>query len=312
MQQQQQAWYAHGKLLITGEYLVMSGARALALPVNKGQHLEVTMTYVKKNARLLWTAKKPDGLWFRAEVELPTLQIIKTTDKILTKKLIEIFTAIRDFAPAFLDDLKSYEVETRLEFAPEFGLGSSSTLISNLAFWAGIDPFDLQRKALGGSGYDVACARVEKPVFYQLINGKPVAEPFAWSPPFKNRIYFVYLGQKQHSDESIAQFKKSAVYNGSNIHDISVIGKKLVKTDNLKDFENLLCEHEKIMSAILRIAPVKERLFKGYQGVVKSLGAWGGDFVLITNHGTDRTFREYMKSLRFNTVFSWDELVLKK
>ncbi len=309
---QQQAWYAHGKLLITGEYLVMQGARALAVPVNRGQHLNVVSASAEKGARLLWTAKKPDGLWFRAEVKLPTLQIVKTTDKTLAKKLLEVITVIRDFAPAFLDGKKSYEVETRLEFAPEFGFGSSSTLISNLAFWAGINPFDLQRKALGGSGYDVACARVEKPVFYQLTDGKPVVESVAWSPTFKNRIYFVYLGQKQRSDESIAQFKKDAAYSESNIHSISVIGEKLVKTDNLEDFENLLCEHEKIMSAILRIAPVKERLFKGHPGVVKSLGAWGGDFVLITNHSTDKAFREQMKNMGFNTMFSWDELVLKK
>ncbi|GMT44246.1 MAG: hypothetical protein IEMM0006_0078 [bacterium] len=310
--QQQQTWYAHGKLLITGEYLVMQGARALAVPVNRGQHLQVVSASAENGARLLWTALKPDGLWFRAEVELPTLQIIKTTDKTLTKKLIEIFTVIRYFAPAFLDGRKSYKVETYLEFDVEFGFGSSSTLISNLAFWAGINPFDLQRKALGGSGYDVACARAEKPVFYQLINGKPVVEPVAWSPSFKTRLYFVYLGQKQRSDESIAQFKKSAVYSESNIHNISAIGENLVKTDNLKDFENLLCEHEEIMSAILGIAPVKERLFKGHSGVVKSLGAWGGDFVLITNHGTGKAFREQMKNMGFNTVFSWDELVLKK
>jgi len=310
--QRQQTWYAHGKLLITGEYLVLHGARALAIPVNRGQHLQVVSASAENGARLLWTAIKPDGLWFQAEVELPSLQIVKTTDKTLAEKLIEIFIIIRDFAPAFLDGLKSYKVETRLEFDTEFGFGSSSTLISNLAFWAGINPFDLQRKALGGSGYDVVCARAEKPAFYQLINGKPVVEPVAWSPPFKNRLYFVYLGQKQRSDESIAQFKKSAVYSESNIHNISVIGEKLVKTDNLKDFEDLLCEHEDIMSAILRIAPVKERLFKGHPGVVKSLGAWGGDFVLITNHDTDEAFREQMTNLRFNTVFSWDELVLRK
>ena len=83
-----------------------------------------------------------------------------------------------------------------------------------------------------------------------------------------------------------------------------------MKTDNLKGFENLLCEHEEIMSAILGIAPVKERLFKEHPGVVKSLGAWGGDFVLITNHGTGKAFREQMKNMGFNTVFSWDELVL--
>ena len=311
--QQQQTWYAHGKLLITGEYLVMQGARALAIPVNRGQHLQVVSASAKNDARLLWTAHKPDGLWFQAVYEIPSLEIRKTTDKKLAEKLMKILSVARELAPGFLNGKHPcFDVETRLEFNTEFGFGSSSTLVANLAAWAGVDAFALQRQALGGSGYDVACARVEAPVFYQLTNGKPVVEPAHWLPPFKDRIYFVYLGQKQRSDEGIAQFKKSAVFSESDIKNISAISEKLVKTDNLKDFENLLSEHEKIMSAVLGIAPVKERLFRGYPGIVKSLGAWGGDFVLITNHGTDEAFREQLKNRGFYTVFSWDELVLRK
>ena len=36
-----QSFYAHGKLLITSEYLVLDGAEALALPTVYGQSLEV-------------------------------------------------------------------------------------------------------------------------------------------------------------------------------------------------------------------------------------------------------------------------------
>jgi len=310
--QQQQTWYAHGKLLITGEYLVMQGARALAIPVNRGQYMQVVATSAKNITRLLWTAHKPDGLWFRTEIALPELKILKTTNKLLAQKLVKILSVVRDLKPLFLDGMQCFDVETRLEFDTEFGFGSSSTLVANLAAWADVDAFALQRKALGGSGYDVACARVETPVFYQLTDDKPIVESTHWLPPFKDQIYFVYLGQKQRSDESVERFKKLAVYGKEEIQRISAIGEALVKAETLELFENLLSEHEKIMSAVLGIAPVKERLFKGYPGIVKSLGAWGGDFVLITNHSTDETFREQMKSRGFYTVFSWDELVLQK
>ncbi len=310
--QQQQTWYAHGKLLMTGEYLVLQGARALAVPINQGQQLQVVSTFAKDNARLLWSAHKPDGLWFHAEVALPGLKILETTDKSLAQKLVKILAVARSLSPGFLNGRQNIEAETRLEFNTEFGFGSSSTLVANLAAWAGIDAFTLQRKALGGSGYDVACARVEAPIFYQLIDEKPVVEPAHWLPPFKDRIYFVYLGQKQRSNESIERFKKQAVYGKEEIQRVSAIGEVLVKAETLELFESLLREHEEIMSAVLGILPVKERLFKGHQGIVKSLGAWGGDFVLITNHGTDKVFREQMNSKGFNTVFSWDELVLKK
>lgn len=312
MQQQQRIWYAHGKLLITGEYLVLHGAHALAVPLNCGQHLQVVSASAENGARLLWTAHKPDGLWFRTTYEIPSLEIRKTTDKKLAEKLMKILLVARELAPGFLNGKRSFDVETRLEFDPEFGFGSSSTLVANLAAWAGVDAFALQRKALGGSGYDVACARVKAPIFYRLTDDKPVVEPAHWLPPFKDRIYFVYLGQKQRSDESVKRFKKQAVYGKEEIQRVSAIGEALVKAETLELFENLLREHEEIMSAVLGIVPVKERLFKGHRGIVKSLGAWGGDFVLITHHETDKALREQMKNMGFATVFSWEELVLKQ
>jgi len=197
-------------------------------------------------------------------------------------------------------------------FDTEFGLGSSSTLIANLAVWAGIDAFALQREALGGSGYDVACARVETPVFYQLKNGKPVVEAVHWDPIFKDKIFFVYLGQKQRSDESIARFKKQAHFTEKNIEEVSAISEKLIKTNSLDNFESLLRRHEEIMSAVLGIAPIQKKYFRNQPGVVKSLGAWGGDFVLVTSHEEKEVFRKQMHKQGFGIIFSWDEIAIKK
>lgn len=303
--------YAHGKLLITGEYLVLEGARALALPVNRGQFLKANMLSAAEKPRLQWTALKPDGLWFRASFSLPGLQILESTNKRLAEKLVKILSVARKMNPAFLDGSQSFDVETELEFDTEFGWGSSSTLIANLAAWAGIDAIALQWKALGGSGYDVACATADGPLFYQIVNGKPVTTPVAWKPPFAENLFFVYLGQKQRSDKSIQKFKKQAVFNEKIIQDISDIGAGLVKTNSLPDFEKLLQEHETVMSKVLGTAPVQERLFKNYAGAVKSLGAWGGDFVLVTSRKNREIFEKEMHARGFHTFFSWEELVLK-
>ncbi len=309
--QHQQTWYAHGKLLITGEYLVMEGARALAMPVNKGQHLLVRSLDGEHGGMLKWTAKKTNGLWFSAEYAIPSLQIQKTTNPKLAEKLVEILSVAREMAPLFLNGKQSFDVETQLEFDTEFGFGSSSTLVANLAAWAGVNPFSLQWNALGGSGYDVACAHMETPLFYQIVDKEAVLDSVDWRPAFKEQLYFVYLGQKQHSDKSILQFKKQAVFTENTIRDISAISESVVKAEILTDFEKLLQQHEKIMSEVLGIPSVQEKLFKDYSGVVKSLGAWGGDFVLATSHETDSNFRRHMEERGFNTIFSWDELVLK-
>ena len=46
-------FYANGKLLLTGEYLVMNGAKAVALPTNKGQSLSVKYR-PSNNPKLYW------------------------------------------------------------------------------------------------------------------------------------------------------------------------------------------------------------------------------------------------------------------
>ena len=68
------------------------------------------------------------------------------------------------------------------------------------------------------------------------------------------------------------------------IHDISVISDAFLQTKSLLDFEKLMIEHEKIISSIIQQKPVKSELFPDYFGEIKSLGAWGGDFVMVTGN----------------------------
>ena len=66
-------------------------------------------------------------------------------------------------------------------------------------------------------------------------------------------------------------------------------------------------EHEALLSSILKIEPVKQRLFPDFFGMMKSLGAWGGDFVLAT--GDDKTI-SYFKSKGYPTVIPYSKMIL--
>jgi len=302
-----QTWSSNGKLLITGEYLVMEGAFAMALPLKKGQSLSIC----KNDANILrWQANTLDGIWFTADYDLNTLDIIVTDNTVLAQKLQDILIATRGLSHTFLTDNMGFNVETDLDFNPEFGFGTSSTLISNIAIWADVDPYKLLGKTFGGSGYDIACARNVNPLFFQLVDSNPIITDVNFSPLFKDNLYFVYLGKKQSSVDGIEAFRKNASFTSSDIDAISEISMKLIKSETLSDFDKLLTEHELIMSRVLKMPTVKSLYFSDFPGAVKSLGAWGGDFVLMASDLPEIELKHYLHKKGFDTVFRYDELVL--
>jgi len=302
-----QSWFANGKLLITGEYLVMDGAKALALPVKVGQYLSCKKS---KDNRLIWNAFKPDGIWFQTILTLPDLKITNTTNPQLSQRLAEILQKTRSLNKDFLQLENGFNVETILEFDPEYGFGSSSTLIANLAGWAGVDPFELQKITFGGSGYDIACARVKQPVLYQIVDELPVVSPINYNPPFKDQIYFVYLGNKKRSDESIKNFRKNASYSPSSIDEFTKLTDYILEATDIQTFERLLREHEQKMATILKTPTVQSLFFPDHIDVVKSLGAWGGDFVLMTTRMDEKDFHAYLQKKGYSIVYKYSELIL--
>jgi len=56
----------------------------------------------------------------------------------------------------------------------------------------------------------------------------------------------------------------------------------------LERLESVMREHEEFIGGHLGMLPVSEHLFKGYDGAVKSLGGWGGDFVLVTRYSKNQ------------------------
>ncbi len=259
---------------------------------------------------LIWEAFYPEGSWFTGEFILPSLEIKRASDQDFARRLVNILNITKQLNPRFLSET-GFRVTTRLDFNPEYGFGSSSTFIVNLARWAKIDAFKLQKLTFKGSGYDIACGLEAKPIVYKLLHNKPTYYPVDFDPPFAENLYFVYLGQKRRSLEAIAAFKKNASFTSSQIDAITSITHKIMDTTSLTAFEELMNEHESVMETILQTAKTGSRIFPWYKdGVVKSLGAWGGDFVLFTSKKQPKEFREEMFKHDVKVLFQYKNLIL--
>ena len=126
-------YQAHGKFLLTGEYLVLKGALALAIPLKLGQSLQVSLADTDTH-RLHWIASQPEKPWFSVLFDSETLQPLSTDDCSKAEKLASILKAVRQLKPNAFSGC-DMRFRTHLDFDPNWGLGSSSTLIANLARW---------------------------------------------------------------------------------------------------------------------------------------------------------------------------------
>ena len=308
-------YQAHGKFLLTGEYLVLKGASALALPLKLGQSFEVSLTDTDTH-RLHWIARQPEGPWFSALFDTDTLRPISTDDLNKAEKLASILKAVRQLKPTafYGGDLRFH---THLDFNPEWGLGSSSTLIANLARWAKVDPYELLKLTFGGSGYDIACATAEGPIYYQIktevpepVEG-PKVKPIDFHPSFADHLFFIYQGQKQSSSKEVKAFleKANPVDLQKDIDSISWISHAVPQCQSLDEFGMLMQCHERIISRCLGQEPVQKR-FPDFEGVLKSLGAWGGDFILAATEWDENQVKAYFKEKGLEVVFGYKEMVL--
>jgi len=295
-------FYSHGKLLITAEYAVLKGARALAIPCKKGQKLTVEQAAIKT---LKWSSFDWEGqLWFEVLFEFPSLNIVRTSDTEKAMLLQHILFFAKKENPSFLS--QGGEVKTYLEFDRLWGLGSSSTLISNLAQWAKINPYLLLENSFGGSGYDVACSLAKGALFFTKNHHHPKVQPLDFSPSFLEQLHLVYLNQKKDSQQAVKAFDLNAV-RSSHIKRLNALTDAIASAKNLQEFEVLIEKHELLIGNLIQQKPVKQRLFEDFHRSIKSLGAWGGDFILATG---GKETPNYFKQRGFSTVIPFKELCL--
>ena len=299
--------------MLTGEYLVLEGAASLAVPTKFGQDLIVEK--IKEN-QLIWASFTNTGdCWFEAVFDLPKLRLVSASfnsekegsAEFIAETLQDILVETRKLNPEFLQPEQGFLVKTNLTFPRDWGLGSSSTLINNIAQWAKVDAFQLLWNSFSGSGYDIANAQYNTPILYALNNQKPVVNKVDFIPSFSEKLFFIHLNKKQDSKDGIARFKEKRKKIHNEIQLVSEISRQLILEQKLSEFEKLIQEHEKIISSIIELPTVKKRLFPDYFGTLKSLGAWGGDFILATGN---KDTPQYFKTKGYTTILRYSDMVL--
>lgn len=263
-----QHYFAPGKLLLSGEYSVLKGAKAIAVPTQKGQHLKVRPA-----------EGKGDGAHYRALDHIGNPWLDFSLHQASSKEELLVKDILWDASS--IDFLEQFKLETKLDFPREWGLGSSSTFISLIADWLKLDVWDLFFKHLSGSGYDVAVAQVKKALSYRLQGPQQPSWEEVQIPSIFSETYFLYLGKKQNSAKEVARFLAES-RSSKLIQSISELSEDLLKIKDLESLEDWMDAHERISAELIGLEPVPTRVLPEFGGKAKSLGAWGGDFLWLS------------------------------
>ena len=295
---------SNGKILLCSEYLVLEGAKAIALPSKLTQDLQVTKC---QNKIIEWQSfDENNDLWFEEKFYFSGSDLKydgeknKTSEKILL--LFKYLLKTKD-----IKDILGNKFLTKLNFKREWGLGTSSTFVNNLAKWAKTDPYKLLFSAFNGSGYDIACCDVKNPILFQKKQNSISIENIIFNPPFIENLYLVYLEKKQNTQTSIINYLNIKSDRKHLIEKANFIAEEIIKCKDLNQFEELIVEHENIIASATSQEPIHRSFFSAYrQGKIKSLGAWGGDFILVTSKNNDLSF---FKNKGYNTILKLSDLV---
>lgn len=295
--------FSPGKLMLTSEYFAMDGALVLAVPTKLGQEFYFNEKNDEKSL-IFWEAYHQNKLWLKAVIDYKNWQILETNITSSAEFILKTLKNVQSLSTIKFKKDFTYHLKTNLQFPADYGLGSSSTLMTNLAEWAEIDPFHLNSVSLGGSGYDIAVAKEKSAVLFQSVP-EIKYEKVHFDPPFKNDLIFIHLNQKQDSREGI-NFYKSKKKDQKLVDEFSNLTRNILVCNELENFSQLMLIHEQKISEFLEIPTVKGRFFAECPVFVKSLGAWGGDFVMSSKFDG---FKDYFWERGFRTIFNWNDVI---
>lgn len=295
--------FSPGKLMLTSEYFAIDGALVLAVPTKLGQEFSFEEKNDEKSL-IYWEAYHQNKLWLKAVINYKEWQILETNIPSSAEFILKTLKNVQTLSKTKFKENFTYHLTTNLQFPADYGLGSSSTLMTNLAEWAEIDPFYLNTISLGGSGYDIAVAKEKSAVLYQSVP-EIKYEKVIFNPSFKNELIFIHLNQKQDSREGI-NFYRSKKKSQKLVDEFSNLTKNILLCNELENFSQLMLIHEQKISNFLEISTVKAKFFTDCPVFVKSLGAWGGDFVMSSKFDG---FRDYFWGKGFTTIFDYSDLI---
>ena len=245
--------------------------------------------------------------WFSAVLNKTDFSIVNSNDIEKAERLSNILKQVKSLNNNIFTEDNDYRFRCQLDFNPQWGLGSSSTLINNISEWANVNPYQLLGSTFKGSGYDIACAKAEGPIFYE-VNG-PMVRKADFNPPFKDKLYFIYQGHKQNSANEVKAFLDKKKDFKEEVRSISKISEILPDLQTLRDFCYFIKIHEEIMSKCLEHKRIKS-YFSDFEGEIKSLGAWGGDFFMAATEWDFEKVKDYFENKGHNVILKYKDLIL--
>ena len=67
--------------------------------------------------------------------------------------------------------------------------------------------------------------------------------------------------------------------------------------------------HEDLVSSSLQLEKVKEKAFSDFNGAIKSLGAWGGDFIMVATEMPKAYVVEFFKTRGLEVIYDYSDLI---
>lgn len=295
--------FSPGKLLLTSEYLVLDGALALAVATKLGQEF-----YYEKvddfSGNIFWEAYHQNQIWLKAIINTQNWEIVETNLPTETNTLLNILRY--GYQMSTLSTSNAYSIRTNLQFPSDFGLGSSATLINNIATFFDCNAFELNQKIFGGSGYDIAVAKEKSALLYQLKNDNRNVQKIEFCPVYSKDLVFIHLNRKKNSREGLQHFK-NLEKNLEIISECTTITHQVVHCKSIEEFSELMQHHENILSDFLKTETCGKTFFRNCPVFTKSLGAWGGDFVMSRKFDG---YLDWFSERGFKTIISWDDLII--
>ncbi|PLX14759.1 MAG: hypothetical protein C0599_18200 [Salinivirgaceae bacterium] len=289
--------------MITGEYLALQGATTFAVPLIFGQELEIEEV---SHSLVYWRTLFKDKIIFHAIFETDQFNVLETSDTEKSSWIKSVFLAIRDQKEDFLVD-SGAEATATIDLHMNYGWGSSSSFITNLCKWADVNPFWVNMKVGGGSGYDIACATVSQPILYHNESNLPKYKEVDYHPEFTQNMWFIFQENKMNTADAIRGFRSKRV-NETVISRVSEISQEWIKADSIDKIMELMREHEKLLSECVNMDSIAKQ-YEDFNGEVKSLGAWGGDFMLAVSPMSGADVISYFENKGRPTMFNWLEIV---
>ena len=301
--------------MLTAEYLVLDGARALAVPTTLGQRLEVTRTE-EADVRH-WRSRDHRGrLWLdeafsRARLNTPPDPGERQRRGDPRARVARLLSGILATHRLLWPPGTGLRLTATLEFDRGWGLGSSATLSYLLAAWAGADAYEVNEAEFGGSGYDVAAAAAEGPLLYRTRGTRREVRPVAFAPAWLRGASLVHLGRKQDSRAGIAHYRaQPRAELVRYVGEVDALTEALLSSRDAGAAVDLLRRHEALIGYVTQQEPIGRHRFADFPGVVKSLGAWGGDFALAVSTETDVDVGDYFAGHGLRTVVPAADLLL--